>query len=48
MLHSGELRDFDLVMSERPDVSANDLVKNSNLYREFQAEREEILKHKWI
>jgi len=35
-------------MSERPDASANDLVKNSSLYREFQAEREEILKHKWI
>jgi Domain of unknown function (DUF4032) len=27
---------------------ANDLLKNSSLYREFQAEREEILKHKWI
>ena len=26
----------------------NDLLKNSSLYREFQAEREEILKHKWI
>ena len=25
-----------------------DLLKNSTLYREFQAEREEILKHKWI
>ena len=25
-----------------------DLVKNSSLYREFQVEREEILKHKWI
>ena len=48
MLHSGELRDFNLVMSERPEASANDLVKNSSLYREFQAEREEILKHKWI
>jgi len=35
--------------SERSDASsANDLVKNSTLYREFQAEREEILKHKWI
>lgn len=32
--------------SEGP--SGNDLVKNSSLYREFQAEREEILKHKWI
>ena len=27
---------------------SNDLLKNSSLYREFQAEREEILKHKWI
>jgi hypothetical protein len=26
----------------------NDLLKNSSLYREFQAEREEILKHKWL
>jgi hypothetical protein len=27
---------------------ASQLLKNSSLYREFQAEREEILKHKWI
>jgi hypothetical protein len=27
---------------------ANDLLKNSTLYREFQAERQEILRHKWI
>ena len=27
---------------------SHDLLKNSTLYREFQAEREEILKHKWI
>ena len=27
---------------------ASDLLKNSSLYREFQAEREEILRHKWI
>ncbi|HVY68556.1 MAG TPA: DUF4032 domain-containing protein [Verrucomicrobiae bacterium] len=26
----------------------SDLLVNSSLYREFQAEREEILKHKWI
>lgn len=26
----------------------DDIVKNSSLYREFQAEREEILRHKWI
>jgi Domain of unknown function (DUF4032) len=29
-------------------AQANDLLKNSSLYREFQAEREEILRHKWI
>ena len=30
------------------DSDNNDLLKNSSLYREFQAEREEIMKHKWI
>ncbi len=36
-------------MSNNPDTSnGNELVKNSSLYREFQAEREEILRHKWI
>jgi len=34
------------VTMDNPDC--NDLLKNSSLYREFQAEREEILKHKWI
>jgi hypothetical protein len=34
--------------SESATKSGNDLVKNSSLYREFQAEREEILRHKWI
>ena len=28
--------------------NGSDLLKKSSLYREFQAEREEILKHKWI
>jgi len=28
--------------------NGSDLVRNSNLYREFQAEREEILRHKWL
>ncbi|HVV01100.1 MAG TPA: hypothetical protein VHH88_07030 [Verrucomicrobiae bacterium] len=32
----------------KESLSANDLLRNSSLYREFQAEREEILKHKWI
>jgi hypothetical protein len=37
-------------MSEdtKEPISANDLLKNSSLYREFIAEREEILRHKWI
>jgi len=29
-------------------LSGADLLRNSSLYREFLAEREEILKHKWI
>ena len=28
--------------------SDSDLLKKSLLYRQFQAEREEVLKHKWI
>jgi hypothetical protein len=32
----------------RKNLSGEELVKNSSLYREFQAEREEILRHKWI
>jgi hypothetical protein len=28
--------------------SGQDLVKNSSLYREYLAEREEIMRHKWI
>ncbi|HET7623773.1 MAG TPA: DUF4032 domain-containing protein [Verrucomicrobiae bacterium] len=37
-------------MSEptKEQALASDLLKNSSLYREFQAEREEILRHKWI
>ncbi len=26
----------------------DDMLKSSSLYREFQAEREEILRHKWL
>ena len=35
-------------MSLENQTNANDWVKNTSLYREFQAEREEILRHKWI
>ena len=33
--------------TQRPDVG-EDLLKRSSLYREFLAEREEILRHKWL
>jgi len=33
---------------EPPNEDATELVKNSVLYKEFLAEREEILRHKWI
>ena len=29
-------------------ADGNDLLKSSSLYREFQAEREEIMRHKWL
>ncbi len=32
----------------KEQLSSNELLRNSSLYREFQAEREEILRHKWI
>lgn len=31
-----------------PHTEASDLVTNSVLYKEFLAERDEILRHKWI
>lgn len=34
--------------NDNPTSRVDDLLKNSTLYKEFQAEREEILKHKWI
>lgn len=37
-------------MSENEEMSSDsrDMVMNSALYREFLAEREEILRHKWL
>lgn len=29
-------------------TTGDDLLRNSSLYREFQAERDEILRHKWL
>jgi len=36
-----------LIMNPPHDEGV-DLVRNSKLYREFLAEREEVLRHKWI
>ncbi|MCX6896522.1 MAG: hypothetical protein NTZ16_13700 [Verrucomicrobia bacterium] len=33
---------------EHKNISGDELLKNSTLYREFLAEREEIMRHKWI
>jgi len=40
-------------MNENADINSSDdpgshFLKNSVLYKEFLAEREEIIKHKWI
>ncbi len=40
------MKDSDEMTAAQPEQSA--FVKNSVLYKEFLAEREEILKHKWI
>lgn len=33
---------------QHPEQGQHEFVKQSSLYQEFLAEREEILKHKWI
>ena len=35
-------------LSKEPDSGSHEFVKQSSLYQEFLAEREEILKHKWL
>ncbi len=35
-------------ISRETDSSSHEFVKQSSLYQEFLAEREEILKHKWL
>ena len=38
-------------MKERPETRTrrrDDMLKRSSLYQEFLAEREEILRHKWL
>jgi len=34
--------------NSQDERNGGDFLKNSSLYREFQAEREEILRHKWF
>lgn len=50
MLHSRHYLKTKPGMSTNPTGGGhdNDVVRNSSLYREFQAERDEILRHKWI
>ncbi len=44
------MRPESYAVSDRHEMSGDskDMVMNSALYREFLAEREEILRHKWI
>ena len=35
-------------LTKTSDAGSSEFVKQSSLYQEFLAEREEILKHKWI
>lgn len=46
--HKSDLIYLDMSNAAKVSSIANDLLKSSSLYREFQAEREEILRHKWI
>ena len=34
--------------TKKSDLSGEELVRSSALYKEFLAEREEILRHKWL
>lgn len=38
----------DMSLTTTPANSSNDFAERSSLYQEFLAEREEILRHKWI
>lgn len=37
-----------MVAIHNTDPVGDELIRNTSLYREFQAERDEILRHKWI
>ncbi len=40
--------DFSMSSSVQEPATTREFVKQSSLYQEFLAEREEILKHKWL
>jgi len=46
--HENDLVFLTISNDMKDSLVGNELLKSSSLYREFQAEREEILKHKWI
>ena len=50
MLHSRRYHKTKPSMNNHSAGTAgvSDVVRNSSLYREFQAEREEIFRHKWL
>lgn len=37
-----------MATDKKPEIEDEEMLKSSSLYREFQAEREEILRHKWL
>ena len=37
-----------MATEKKTDTNRDDMLRSSSLYREFQAEREEILRHKWL
>ena len=37
-----------MATEKKTDADRDDMLRSSSLYREFQAEREEILRHKWL
>ena len=39
---------LDMPNNSQADAGNTDFIKTTTLYREFQAEREEILRHKWF
>lgn len=48
MSNTSDIKGFYVSENRDPNADSKNMVMNSALYREFLAEREEILKHKWI